>query len=231
MIGVFDSGRGGLVSYRELRRLQPASDLVFLADRKNAPFGSRSPEEILALTRRGVERLASMGCDRVLIACCTASTMHSALSDELKELSLPIITPAAMECKSSRHVVVIATEHTARCGAFSKEIAKFSSASVTEVPMQPLVSAIEWGRDTDFAIREITELCRGADTLILGCTHFSHLYTELREALPEVKILSPAHIGAGEIKKITIDRGNGRDIYTCSPSEHYLHKVQTSLTK
>ena len=80
--------------------------------------------------------------------------------------------------------------------------------------MQPLVSAIEWGRNTDFAVKEITELCHGADTLILGCTHFSHLYDELREALPEVKILSPAHIGAGEIKKITIDHGSGRDIYT-----------------
>jgi glutamate racemase len=57
-------------------------------------------------------------------------------------------------------------------------------------------------------------MCEGCDTLILGCTHFSHLYDELREALPEVKILSPAHIGAGEIKKITIDHGSGRDIYT-----------------
>jgi glutamate racemase len=80
--------------------------------------------------------------------------------------------------------------------------------------MQPLVSLIEWGHDTKNATDEIVRMCEGYDTLILGCTHFSHLYDELREALPEVKILSPAHIGAGEIRKIITDRGNGRDIYT-----------------
>jgi glutamate racemase len=129
-------------------------------------------------------------------------------------MSIPIIRPTARLCSESERVLVIATEHTVRCGAFSKEIAKFSTASVTEVPMQPLVSLIEWGHDTKCAINEIVEMCEGCDTLILGCTHFSHLYDELRARLPEVKILSPAHIGAGEIKKITIDHGSGQDIYT-----------------
>lgn len=231
MIGVFDSGAGGLVSYRVLRELMPREDLIYLADRKNAPFGIRSEGEILRLTEGGVGRLRDMGACAVLIACCTASTVHERLPEELREISLPIIRPTAKRCRDSRNVVVIATEHTAKSGAFGREIAKFSSASVREVPMQPLVSAIEWGRDTDFAVKEITELCRGADTLILGCTHFSHLLNRLRAVMPEINILSPAHIGAEEISKITIDHGRGQDIYTCSPSEHYLHKVQTSLTK
>lgn len=231
MIGVFDSGKGGLVSYRVLRELMPREDLIYLADRKNAPFGIRSEGEIVRLTECGIRRLSDLGCELILIACCTASSMHELLPRELREMSIPIITPTARLCRDSRNVVVIATEHTAKSGAFRREIAKFSSASVREIPMQPLVSAIEWGLGTDFAVKEITELCRGADTLILGCTHFSHLYDELRAVMPEINILSPAHIGAEEIRKITIDRGNGRDIYTCSPSEHYLHKVQTSLQR
>lgn len=214
MIGVFDSGRGGLVAYKELRRLMPKSDVTYLADRKNAPYGNKSPSEILRLTECGIRRLSDLGCELILIACCTASSLHELLPRELREMSIPIITPTARLCRESKSVLVIATEHTARSGAFGREISRFSTASVREVPMQPLVSAIEWGRDTDFAIREITELCRGADTLILGCTHFSHLYDELRAVMPEINILSPAHIGAEEIRKIKADRGNGRDIYT-----------------
>ena len=214
MIGVLDSGRGGLVAYKELRRLMPRVDITYLADRKNAPYGNKSPGEILRLTECGIRRLCDMGCEMILIACCTASTLHGMLPRELREISIPIITPTARLCRDSRSVLVIATEHTARSGAFSQQIKRFSTASVREVPMQPLVSLIEWGKDTKCAINEIVEMCEGYDTLILGCTHFSHLFGDLRARLPEVKILSPAHIGAGEIKKITTDHGRGRDIYT-----------------
>ena len=214
MIGVLDSGRGGLVAYKELRRLMPRVDITYLADRKNAPYGNKRPDEILRLTERGIRRLSDLGCEMILIACCTASSLHEMLPEELKNISIPIITPTARLCRDSRSVLVIATEHTVRSGAFGQQIKRFSTASVREVPMQPLVSLIEWRHDTKPAINEIIKMCEGYDTLILGCTHFSHLYDELRERLPEVKILSPAHIGVGEIKKITTDHGRGRDIYT-----------------
>lgn len=214
MIGVLDSGRGGLVAYKELRRLMPRVDITYLADRKNAPYGNKRPDEILRLTERGIRRLCDMGCEIILIACCTASSLHEMLPQELKKVSIPIITPTARLCEGSRSVLVIATEHTARSGAFSKEIRRFSNASVRETPMQPLVDLIEWGRDTKNAVERIVKMCEGYDTLILGCTHFSHLFDELRARLPEVKILSPAHIGASEITRIKVDRGRGRDIYT-----------------
>jgi glutamate racemase len=214
MIGVLDSGRGGLVAYRELRRLMPRGDLIYLADRKNAPYGNKSPGDILRLTEGGIRRLCDMGASHVLIACCTASSLHRELPRELREISTPIIEPTARLCCESRSVLVIATEHTVRCGAFSREISRFSTASVREIPMQALVDIVEWGKDPTDSINRITELCHGSDTLILGCTHFSHLIEKLRARLPEIKILSPAHIGAGEIRKITIDHGYGRDLYT-----------------
>lgn len=214
MIGVLDSGRGGLVAYKELRRLMPRVDITYLADRKNAPYGNKTPGEILRLTECGIRRLGDMGCEMVLIACCTASSLHDLLPEELRNISIPIITPTARLCRDSRSVLVIATEHTVRSGAFSKEIKRFSTASVREIPMQPLVDLIEWGQDTKDAVSEIVKMCDGCDTLILGCTHFSHLYDDLRARLPEVKILSPAHIGANEVRKIKISRGCGLDRYT-----------------
>ena len=214
MIGVLDSGRGGLVAYKELRRLMPRVDITYLADRKNAPYGNKRPDEILRLTECGIRRLSDLGCEIILIACCTASSLHYLLPEELQNISIPIITPTARLCRDSRSVLVIATEHTVKSGAFSKEIKRFSAANVREIPMQPLVSLIEWGRDTKCAINEIVETCEGCDTLILGCTHFSHLYDDLRARLPKVKILSPAHIGANEVRKIKISRGCGLDRYT-----------------
>lgn len=214
MIGVLDSGRGGLVAFKELRRLMPRVDITYLADRKNAPYGNKRPDEILRLTECGIMRLGDMGCEMILIACCTASSLHDLLPEELRNISIPIITPTARLCRDSSSVLVIATEHTVRSGAFSKEIKRFSDANVREIPMQPLVSLIEWGRDTKPATDEIVEMCEGCDTLILGCTHFSHLYDDLRARLPEVKILSPAHIGANEVRKIKISRGCGLDRYT-----------------
>ena len=214
MIGVFDSGAGGIISYREIRKSQPRADLIYLADRKNAPFGTKGAEEILNLTTNGLTRLRELGAEKILIACCSASTLYDRLPSELKKLSIPIIRPAARECCGSRSVVVIATEHTARCGAFRLEIAKFSDASVKEIPMQSLVHSIEWGEDTKIYTNKIKEYCREADTLILGCTHFSHRFDALKDVLPKVKIISPAHIGAVEMTKIKTDRGCGRDIYT-----------------
>ena len=214
MIGIFDSGVGGFCALREIRRLLPREDIVYLADRKNAPYGTKSEDEIICLTKADIKRLCAYGVKKILIACCTASSLHDLLPRELQNISIPIITPTARLCRDSSSVLVIATEHTVRSGAFSKEIKRFSDANVREIPMQPLVSLIEWGRDTKCATDEIVEMCEGCDTLILGCTHFSHLYDDLRARLPKVKILSPAHIGANEVRKIKISRGCGLDRYT-----------------
>jgi len=226
LIGVFDSGVGGLCAYRELRRLIPREDSVYLADIKNAPYGTKSEDELIALTRADIKRLSAFGARKILIACCTASSVWHRLEKEEREISLPIITPAARLAASlGERIAVIATEHTASSGAFSKEISKFSDASVMEFAEQELVSLVERGnrdgsvsgecKDTLSAIsRRVRDA--GAEVLILGCTHFSHLEGELSMLLPEVKIVSPARAGAIEMAK-TINEGRrerGRVIYT-----------------
>ena len=72
MIGVFDSGIGGLSVHRRLVERFPHADFVYLADQANTPYGGRSGEEIVALTRAGCERLFDEGCDLVILACNTA---------------------------------------------------------------------------------------------------------------------------------------------------------------
>lgn len=225
MIGIFDSGVGGICAYHKLRELLPREDILYLGDRKNAPYGTKPKDEILKFTKFNIKRLRALGAERILIACCTASTLYGELSHSEQELCTPIITPAAkIAGVAGRKIAVIATEHTVRSRAFSLEIRRFSDCSVTEMAAQELVSLVELGnRDgrvgeecRDY-LAQLTErlLATDADTLILGCTHFSHLEGELGARLPHMKIISPAREGAKEIaKKINPKhRECGRVIY------------------
>ncbi len=226
MTGIFDSGVGGLAAYFELRRLLPREDIIYLADRKNAPYGTKTKDELIALTKKDIKRLCDMGARQVLIACCTASTVYSELSEWERKIATPIISPASRVAAEGERIAVIATEHTVRSGAFGREIRKFSQVSeVFERAEQALVAMVESGSrdgrisdECEGEIRQIAEWVTDirADTLVLGCTHFSHLELTLREMLPCVKIVSPAREGARAIKeKITVQNatGNGREIY------------------
>ena len=99
MIGIFDSGVGGFSAYRTVRRMLPRENILYLADRKNAPYGTKSKDEILSFTKNNIKRLSAMGAERILIACCTASSVYDLLSEEEKEISLPIIRPAAVSTR------------------------------------------------------------------------------------------------------------------------------------
>lgn len=225
MIGIFDSGVGGICSYRRVRELLPFEDVVYLADRKNAPYGTKTKDEIKSFTERNIKILRSLGADAVLIACCSASSVYDMLGEEERAVSMPIIRPAAaLAARLGSKIAVIATRHTANSGAFGREIKRLCDASVYEMAEQELVTLVEGGSSDGRVSAEcrkyllsLSERVKstGADTLILGCTHFSHLEREIGRLLPKVKIISPARVGAEEIvKKISSrPRESGRVVY------------------
>lgn len=226
MIGVFDSGAGGLTAIAEMRRLNPSVDVCFLADYENAPYGTKSEKELVRLVKNDVLRLISAGADDILMACCTASTVREYLPEAIKVTTLPIIAPAAKEAARVTKIGkigVIATEATVRSGCFSRELFKYGAVTdVFEVPTQQLVSLVEAGcsdRHIDKFQREILynvlkPMKRfGIDTLILGCTHFSHLEREIGAALPGVRTVNASRIGAREIMKRNSGYGKGRTVF------------------
>ena len=225
MIGIFDSGVGGLTALAELRRLLPHTDMIYLADRKNAPYGTKSEEQILSLAENCIKRLTAAGAEKILIACCTASTLHRWLPDEVQRITTPIIAPAARAAVKVSHgkIAVIATEATVRSHAFAKAIISERACEVCEYAAQALVSLVEGGASDRIpltveqknTISHILSPIResGADTLILGCTHFPHLARQISKMLPEVNLISPSLEGALEIAKSTEDRGGGRTVF------------------
>ena len=224
MIGVFDSGIGGIAALSELKDLYPDADLIYLADREHAPYGTKSSAELITCVGRCIDRLCRAGADRILIACCTASTVYPFLDAKTRRRTIPIITPSVKASRGLKRIAVIATEHTVGCHAFGNAIRKMNpQSSVLEISAQPLVSMVECGsRDGN-----ISGLCReylektasrirefNADGLILGCTHFSHLENTLGEYLPEVKIISPAKEGARKlVERSKALSGYGKNIY------------------
>ena len=226
MIGVFDSGRGGLTAIAELRRLSPDADICFFADRKNSPYGTKSRRELVRLVKNDVKRLYYVGADRILMACCTASTVYPFLPKVMRDISQPIISPAAKAAAqmTGRGIIgVIATEATVSSGAFRSELYRFESVRrVYEFPLQRLVTLIENGVSdeniTKSQRKELYELLSpmrslDIDTLILGCTHFPHLEREIGNCLPRVKLVNPSREGALEIIKNLSQQGTGRTIY------------------
>lgn len=212
MIGVFDSGVGGLNSYRELRRSMPFEEIIFLADRKNAPYGTKCENEILRLVKSDIRLLRDMGADKILIACCTASTVYDKLCDEDRQISIPIIQPSARAAALvGEKIAVIATERTVASHSFKNEILRASPRKlVSEIPAQILVSTAERfvrigyldteaEKALDTVAEKITQT--GADALVLGCTHFAYFEDALLARIPNIKMINPAKIGAGELIK------------------------------
>lgn len=229
MIGIFDSGVGGFNAYYEVRKALLHSDIAYLADRKHAPYGTKEKDELVRLVKNDVKRLRELGCSAILIACCTASTVYFELDEEERKISIPIITPAAKKAADGASIAVIATDATVRSHSFREEISRYSAeASITEIPAQALVGMIERGaRCKNLSPSDEKTLCNvceeikahSPDTLVLGCTHFSHLEEEFRHRLTGVRIISPAREGAQELirrykeKNLHLPHESGKTVY------------------
>ena len=208
MVGVFDSGKGGELAVREFLKLCPDAEVQFYADRENAPYGTKSEAELVELVKRDIDILAERGASRVLMACCTASTVHRLLPEKYKNISIPIIAPtaaAAVYASRTKRIAVISTRATARSGAFDAEIRRYCPrAQVFSLGCGELVSLVESGVHDgciEFSAREKIRkiispvLDCGADTVILGCTHFAALEEEIKN-ITGMNAVNSARIGA-----------------------------------
>jgi len=208
LIGVFDSGAGGLFALAELRRLSPTADIAFFADTENAPYGSKDTKELIRLVTEDVKRLVSFGCERVLMACCTASTVHGFLPDRYKNVSVPIISPtarAAVSASKNKRIGILSTEATEKSRAFVEKISEYEPKAVTVSAHAPeLVALAELGecdgqlsREGQKTIEKSVSIFRGTDidTLILGCTHFAYFENTIKNIL-RVNVVNSAREGA-----------------------------------
>jgi glutamate racemase len=194
LIGVFDSGVGGLSILDEALRQLPEHDYIYLADSIHAPYGERSSEWIAARSLELCRFLASQGCNAIVVACNTATAQAIArIRSELIDIPIigvePGIKPAALQ--SSKGIVgVLATEATLKSDKFNDLLGTLpSSCQFIKQAGAGLVPLIELGQANS---EETLELLAkhlepiqdaGADTLVLGCTHYPFLRKSIRKLL------------------------------------------------
>ena len=220
MIGVFDSGVGGLSVLKEFLKELPEYDYIYLGDCARAPYGNRSHSTVLKFTKEGVDFLLGKGCKLIIIACNTASaTVLKEIQEEYlrkpkvtDKKILGVIRPVAEEIiKISKKgiVGVVGTRATIDSKAYETEIKNLrSDIKVYGMACPLLVPIIEEGYLRKAATRMILKQyirplkSRNMDTLILGCTHYPALYGEfVRMAGKRVKVPHPGEIVASSLKK------------------------------
>ena len=253
-IGFFDSGLGGLVVMNAVRTLLPQYDYVFYGDTANLPYGDKTEEEIFQLTRDGVEQLFEQECALVIIACNTASAetlrrlqdtwLVSAYPD--RKL-LGVIVPMAeevVECQA-KCAVLIATNRTVSSGKYERVLETIAGApSLFSIPTPQLVPLIERGEidEAFYIVDDIVQeaLVAGADSLILGCTHYALLLPLLKERYGnELMLFSPDNVIPKKVFKYlerhsdieeTLTRGSSVQLQL---SEHrpeyetFIHTIET----
>ena len=195
-IGVYDSGFGGLSVWRELYRALPEESIIYLGDGKNCPYGQKPAEEIRHLATKSVQELLSRGCKMIVVACNTATAAAiehlRAMFPDLPFVGLePAVKPA---CKSTRSGVVgvIATERSLKSEKFLATLAKYGEGvEVIKAVGEGFVEAVEANAEncasTEQVVRAVVEpiIDRGADVLVLGCTHYPFLKDVIAKVVGE----------------------------------------------
>ncbi len=187
-----------------LQRLIPGTDFVYLADQARAPYGDRTAAEVLSFSSDIVEHLTRTKCDAVVVACNTASSVAleplRALYPEIQIVGMePAVKPAAASTRSGV-VGVMATTRTVEGERLARLVADHAEGVTVITQACPgLVELVEDGlvdaTETRVAVRRYVRplIEQGADTLVLGCTHYSFLEHIIRqEAGDAVAIIDPA---------------------------------------
>ncbi len=218
MIGIFDSGFGGLTVMREYLKQYPQYDYLYLGDQANTPYGSHSPERVNKLVVQNVEFLIQRGCKLIIVACNTASADALRVVQQKykgKPTILGVLVPAveeALRLTPFGQIAVIATKGTVESKAYERELKKYEkelyhpadkrankNVKVIQKACPLLVPLVEEGMIKDTVTRMMLRKYlrplkhAHADTLILGCTHYPLLQKEIERIIgKQVKVISSA---------------------------------------
>ncbi|HLV71017.1 MAG TPA: glutamate racemase [Xanthomarina sp.] len=212
-IGIFDSGVDGTSIWKELNLLLPYENTIYLADSKNAPYGEKSKEEIVSLSKKNIDLLLNKGCKLIVVACNTATTNAIKILRETYTVPIigiePAIKPAALNTKT-KTIGILATKGTLSSELFHKTTDLFANGiKVVEQVGEGLVHLIETGNIHSEEMSALLNiymkpmLNANIDYLVLGCTHYPYLLPQLLEILPKhIKIIDSGEAVAKQTQAV-----------------------------
>lgn len=223
MIGIFDSGVGGLSVFREIKKILPEQNYVYFSDNAHCPYGEKGREYIIERAREITRFLLDKGCEIIVVACNTATAAAiSTLREEfpVKFIGMePAIKPAA-QCTHTGVVGVLATAGTLKATKYLDTREKWAQdVRIVEHIGQGFVELVESGKisgpEAEATVRTslMPLLEAGADTIVLGCTHYPFLSETISkvagESFPEkcIAIIDPAPAVARRLQDVMKHEG------------------------
>ena len=211
-IGLFDSGVGGTSIWKEVHALLPNESTIYLADSKNAPYGQKTQEEIIELSKKNTAFLLENNCKLIIVACNTATTNAIKVLRATYDIPFigiePAIKPAALHSKTQK-IGILATQGTLNSELFHQTVALYSDVKVVEQIGFDLVTLIENG---EMHSKRMTQLlndyllpmvAEDIDYLVLGCTHYPYLIPQIKKIIPKnIKIIDSGEAVAKQTKHI-----------------------------
>ncbi|OGG40597.1 hypothetical protein A2118_01965 [Candidatus Kaiserbacteria bacterium GWA2_50_9] len=210
MIGIFDSGSGGLTVFKAVRERMPSADILYFGDIKNAPYGSKTNSELSVLTVRAIELLQKRGAESIVSACNSVSaslavSLFDALSLTPPQL-IEMVGPTVSSFKnSSARLLLVATPATIQSEIYQNAF-RMIGKDVTAVAIPGLASAIEFGssdEDMERIIRTVFAKTkpRDFDVLILACTHYPLVEHIFKHVFDSLYLFDPALAVADRAKR------------------------------
>jgi glutamate racemase len=224
VIGVYDSGLGGLTVLAALRAAGVSDEIVYFADQAHVPYGGKTDVELQTLLATNLSWLRDRGADVVVMGCNTSCAVAARLGWPDVRFRLPIVDliengARALATTTFRRVAVIATAATVRSGAYARAIRAAAPAIETfEITAPALVPIVEAGEaDGDIARAAVhavvAALPPDIDAIVYGCTHYPLLDGHFAAALPAVARIDPALEQARAVLALPLPRGPVRTTY------------------
>ncbi len=253
-IGIFDSGYGGLTVFKDILKVLPEYDYIYLGDNARAPYGGRSFETVYKFTLECVKLLFEKNCPLVILACNTASAkaLRTIQQNDLPRIAkdnrvLGVIRPTTEvigHYSKTKHIGLFATEGTVKSESYVIEIKKFFP-EITVVqeacPMWvPLIETNEHlSEGADYFIKKhinaLLEKDSNIDTILLGCTHYPLLLPKLKQYTPSnIQFISQGNIVAKSLKNYLqkhpeidncLGKNSARHFFTTIESEWFNEKA------
>ncbi|MCP3977134.1 MAG: glutamate racemase [bacterium] len=245
-VGLFDSGVGGLSILTEVHDQLPDEDLIYIADQEWAPYGSRSIEEVRDRSVAIAAELIGRGCKVVVVACNSASAaalqhLRHTFPDTPFVGMEPALKPAA-ELTDRGVIGVLATATTFQGELYASVLDRHANGvEVHAVAGERLAMLVEEGRldeakgDLELLLRPMLDA--GIDTLVLGCTHYPFLDSQIRAvAGPDIRLIDPAPAVARQLRRVLDEAdlrnstlGAGGTVYLTSGGPGHLEDQAASL--
>lgn len=209
-IGIFDSGIGGLSVTNAVKKAFPEHDVIYRHDKEHIPYGNKTPQELFGFVLPILTAMQDEGCQTIVVACNTVTT--TIIQELRKQLKIPLIAvepmvkPASEQTKS-KIIAVCATPTTLASKRYTElKYGYASGVTVIEPDCSNWSSMIETDTvDRTLIEQTVKEACeQGADVIVLGCTHYHWIETEIQQVARQYDaiVLQPEPAIIAELKRV-----------------------------